>query len=233
MFRGVIVALSSMMHRAGILVIASAGLAGCSDAPDGPTDGPPDAPPPAGGLIFAWGTSPTLPGRLEDDLELAEASFQLRDVRALGDSAPGDGRTSRSAVELTWSAATQPGSLVFDQAPPGLYSRLELRLGGDGEAYWLRGRVEEEDDGEEEERWVTWEVRDDAALTITVPLDVTLAIGATTTVAIAIDAGELVHDIDWSRVPLRGGVRVLDAADAQIAGVRTRLTSGTFRATSP
>lgn len=222
-----------MMHRAGILVIALAGFVGCSDAPDGPTDGP-DATPATGGLIFAWRTRPALPTRLEDDLEVNEASFELRDVRALGDSAPGDGRTSRSAIELTWSGTTRPPPLTFDQAPPGVYSRLELRLGGDGEAYWLRGRVEqEEEDGEDEEHWVTWEVRDDAALTINVPLDVALAVGATATVAIEIDAGDLVHDIDWSRVPLRGGVRILDGADPQIAAVRTRLISGTFRGSSP
>ena len=219
-----------MVHRAGCFLIIVFGLAGCSDAPDGPPDGQPDAMPAGGGLIFTWGTDPGLPVRFEDDLEIAEAAFHLRDVRALGDAAPGDERTSRSAIDLAWSASQQPSPLVFDRAPPGVYSRLELRLGGDGEAYWLSGRVEEEL-GEGNEAWVRWDVRDDAALTINVPLEVTLAVGGEATVAIEIDVGALVKDIEWSRVPLRDGVRVLDGADPQIGAVRTRLASGTVIAT--
>ena len=61
----------------------------------------------------------------------------------------------------------------------------------------------------------------------------TVSVGSTAMVPVQVDVGELVHDVDWSRVPQRDGVYVLDGADPQIGAVRTRLVSGTFAAQSP
>jgi hypothetical protein len=221
-----------MVRGCGPLVGMLLGLSACGDAPGGPPDAGGDAPPGTAGLVFAWSAQPALPGAASEDIAVSAASFQLRDVRALGDAAPGDGRTSRASVDVTWLDGDGPAPLRFDQAPPGLYSRLELRLGGDS-PYWMRGEVEQEleggDDEEGEEVWVPWEIRDDGDITVTVPLDVAVAVGGVQEVTIGVDVGDLARRIDWERVPLRGGVRVVDAADPQMPALRERIADSVFR----
>jgi hypothetical protein len=218
-----------MVRRTALLIAFWFGLPGCPGAPDGPDDAGADAAVPSSGLIITWVAAPSLPGEAAEHLDIAAATFQLRNVRALGDAAPGDARTSRSALELSWADGRGPGPLVFGAAPPGLYSHLELELGGGNadEAYWLRGEREEDDEeGEDEE--LRWEIRDQGTLAVTVPLDVTVAVGEVEHVVIGIDVGDLVRRVDWSQVAVQNGVQLVDDTSAQIDALRARVAAGVF-----
>jgi hypothetical protein len=131
-----------MVRAIGVMLVLA--LGGCpKDGPDtvadaGP-DGGSDAPGPSGGLSFEFVTDPTVSGDVGGGVRIDEVRVFLRNVRAIGDSAPGDSRTSRASLELEWHEGSFPPPLAFPLAPPGLYSRLEATLGGEEQHYDLRG----------------------------------------------------------------------------------------------
>lgn len=142
------------MLRAIVGVCALLGATACGGPSDGSElDGGPradaspgDADAPVGGgggLTFEFRTAPVLP-TVTADLSVDEIRLELRDVRAIGDSAPGDSRTSRSRLTLEWKLEAEPAPLVFDLAPPGIYSNFEARLGAattEEERFEIRGKV--------------------------------------------------------------------------------------------
>ena len=76
---------------------------------------------------------------------LEEVRLDLENVRAVGDAAPGDSRTSRvDSLRLEWWGGdddgrrpqNEPVVVTFDQAPPGLYSNVVAELS----AYRMQGR---------------------------------------------------------------------------------------------
>ena len=129
----------------GILVFA---LAGCtfSSGTDGvgadasvfADAGAADAALSTGGLSLTFRSTPALPGEVEvadghdgddddDDkplpLRIDSASLALGNVRAIGDSAPGDERTTAPTLSVSWpNPALSP--VQFERAPPGLYARV-------------------------------------------------------------------------------------------------------------
>lgn len=127
--------------------------ASCGDDANGDDAGPPDATPSdggggadvlsgGGGLGFEFIAVPALPG-ITSDVSVDELRVELRDVRAIGDSAPGDSRTSIAQLSLDWRAGDDPAPLQFPQAPPGIYSNLEARVGSSsgGRRFEIRGHV--------------------------------------------------------------------------------------------
>ena len=111
-----------------------------ADASPGDADAPVGG---GGGLTFEFRTAPELPA-VTADLSVDEVRLELRDVRAIGDSAPGDSRTSRSRLTLEWKPGEDPSPLVFDLAPPGIYSNFEARLGAattEEKRFEIRGKV--------------------------------------------------------------------------------------------
>jgi hypothetical protein len=233
---GTLVAVHSVsMRRAGYriagLAFALAVSAACSDdAPPGADAGDDDG----GGTIdagdggggtaglrFEWRPDPVPPGEVEDDLTIDEVHLHLRDLRAVGDAAPGDARTSRAALDLDWEEGAAPPALRFDTAPPGLYSQFEFRLdGGDGEdeAYSIEGMVYLED------AWVPYEIEDGLPLSVSIPLDVDLAVGEVEVVDIRIRLDAAIEGVDWANATLDDGTLVLD--EEQLAEVRDILAAG-------
>jgi hypothetical protein len=210
------------------LGLAVATAAGCSDdAPGSPdasaTDGGVDGGGSAG-LRFAWQASPAPEAAIRDDMSVTSAELALRDVRCIGDAAPGDARTWRAALDLEWKADHVPPPLVFDDAPPGIYSSFELRIDGNGgESYRIEGMVLL--DGE----WLPWRIEDEVSVPVALPVDIRLEVGSVQTLPVDLDLVALLAPIDWHQADSDEGELQLDEDDPQLAALRQRL-SGAFTA---
>jgi hypothetical protein len=223
--------LASMLRAIAVSLLAllaaceepSSGVDGGSGHPDaapgqdGGGDDTPDAG--TGGLTihFTAGLPNVAPA-----VTLDEARIWLRDVRAIGDSAPGDSRTSLDEAELDARSDREPAPIAFALAPPGIYSRLDMRLGqtdGDGsQGYELRGHVTIDSSTFELE--VTDRGATDA---ISVALG-GLVVDNASDVTIAIDLSFL-GGIDWASAPRDGQKITLDEGAALTLEVRAGIVS--------
>jgi hypothetical protein len=132
-----------MTGMVGVLVALSTGCPGPSpptmDAGTVDADpDDPDAPAATGGLTFRFLADPLLPTAPEGsfNVSITDAHYELTEVRAIGDAAPGDERTSRSSWEIRFEEGAN--DLVFPTAPQGIYSFLFA----DVERYVLHGTVD-------------------------------------------------------------------------------------------
>lgn len=153
---------------------------------------------PTSGLTFDFRSDPKLPphgngeagGPWEAVLDTAE--IILRDVRAIGDAAPG-GETRADVFTLTW-VADDKELLVFGDAPPGIYSLLRAQI-----VSWdITGTVDPE--GEDD---VPFHISDvpSTSVSVSVGIDVTLMAGADQTVRIDVELEDIIEDINWDEAP--------------------------------
>lgn len=205
------------------LALLVAPLAAC---PAGDDDGP-DATPGDTGLAVTWATASAVPGPADTTHRVDELTLRFSSVRAIGDAAPGDPRASTGALELAWNDdGAPPAPLVFDHAPAGLYSRLELGVGGADEAFELHGSVLLG------ATWTPFELEDEAPLAISVPTSAVVAPGVRATIAVTLDVAAVLAPIDFTRLPSEAGVLVLHREDPQIDAVRAALATA-LSASSP
>src|SRR4029079_15907615 len=140
------------------LLLAACSVSSGSRADSGPDPGEdgggpgPDAGEGAAGLVLEFHGMPMLTASLGGDFnaELEEVRIVLENVRAVGDAAPGDERTTRDELRLDWYGASdddggdpannEPVLVTFDQAPPGLYSNIYSEV----VHYRMQGQVEVE-----------------------------------------------------------------------------------------
>jgi len=199
------------MHRSCLLLLVAA--LGC-----GPPEDQPDADTAMGGLEVRWsgqGFDTEVGGARVEQLRLS-----LRDVRAVGDAAPGDDRTYLAAVEIELSG-TNERLIEFDQAPPGRYSVLEQRIAPrvSGEESWvLLGKVII--DSEE----YNLEIEDLASSSLGLSLaGLNLTAGETRTVHVSVDVPAIVAGIDWASVPLVDGELQIGSTSPLLPTFRDRL----------
>lgn len=215
------------MWRAGrtaAALVAALGLG--SGCPQDPPGDQPDAASRDGGddddgggsagLTFEFRTDPNLPADVGGDVRVESLRIELVNVQAIGDSAPGDERTTRAELQLEWDEEDEPAPLVFPDAPPGLYSQFKARAGGDG---WSTYRVEGDLwlDGTEYD----FRVEDREPVMVIVPLQgVDLRPGDTRVVTIGIRS-DFITSIDWDLVtPDLEGVLRINPGDPQLPTVR-------------
>jgi hypothetical protein len=206
---------------------ALAGACGAGDSGGGPDaaidqDGdllPPDAAAAASGLGFEFHSDPELPGEIEGSgtkALLVSTTIDLVSVRAIGDSAPGDERTTRDELELEWEK-TSTLALWFADAPPGIYSSLLASV----TAFTLVGTVEVRGDV------YPFLIEDEppSPLSVSVALmGVRLDAGADELVTIDVDLDDVVKEVDWpSLEPGPGGVLLVDDDYDEIDKVRTEM----------
>jgi hypothetical protein len=91
-----------------------------------------------GGLTFVF-VVPGMPD-VTPIVSVDELRLGLRDVRAIGDAAPGDARTSIADWGFDLKTDQPSAALGFPAAPPGIYSSFEARLGG-SQRFEVRGTV--------------------------------------------------------------------------------------------
>lgn len=214
------------MRHAGILSILGLALTGCPGSGEDPPDPTPDAgtepdagePPAGSGLVFQFEREP---GQGEDELGgdynpvIDEVVLTLVQVRAIGDSAPGDERTSADQLVLSWDDGDAE-ELDFPRAPPGFYAQLLAELA----SYEIAGTVQISGDR------VPFRIAESGAnLEIAIGLDgLELEPGIDRTVTITVELGEVIEGIDWQQVPEGDdGVLLLSAESPYIDGVRERL----------
>lgn len=197
-------------------VIAGLVVAGCGD------ESTPQAGDAAvgGGLVLAWDAQPTTwPGDVGRGVTIERATFAVDSVRIVGDAAPGDPRTTASALELQWDQAGTPAAVVFPDAPGGVYSQLSLRIDGlvAGPSLSIGGRVVR-DDGD-----YAFTIVEDSPVSVTLALDASLAPPAPLTVVVRIDFEHVLDAIDFAAIDDSGGTLEIASDDPQMATVRTKL----------
>ncbi|WP_428266897.1 hypothetical protein [Haliangium sp.] len=217
------------MRHAGILPLVGLMALGCSggSGDDGPPPEGPDAavldggadagdPPQGAGLRFRFRSEPDLPGKGdvggEFDAVIERVALDLVQVRAIGDSAPGDERTRADRFTLDWADASAI-DLAFPQAPPGLYSQLL----GEIMSYQIEGNLRIGDDR------VPFRIHEDEArLALAVALDgLMLEPGMDRTVEIDVHLNDVVRVIDWDSVTQDGdGWLTVDPDGEAIDSVR-------------
>jgi hypothetical protein len=183
-------------------------LAGCPGTDPAAPDGSPQG---DSGLMLIWKSTPSIPGMVTGDVTIDRVVLRLRSLRAIGDAA-GEGKTTRNQVELRWSKDEAPAKLVFDQAPAGKYSSIDVSVGGDGddddgESYEIAGTARAGNGG-----IAPYQIQDDAEISISVKLpgSTELAAGGTLAITLVLSSKELVGGIDFSKIPLDDGVLKID-----------------------
>jgi hypothetical protein len=194
---------------------------GIEPGEDGGGPGP-DAPEGAAGLVLEFHGVPTLTADLDGEFraQLEQVRIDLENVRAVGDAAPGDERTTREELRLEWRGAddddpdeNDPVVVSFNEAPPGLYSNVYAEL----ISYRLQGTVEVADNERD------FEIVDQpgSPLAISIPLGgVTLEAGETRHLFIEVSCAAAVVDTPWDQVSEEDGELLVDHESPQIDGVR-------------
>jgi hypothetical protein len=208
-----------IMRRAGPASILFVLLLGCTSGQEQSDGGmEPDSGHVGAGLMFQFQIHPLLSagGEVGGDFDaiIDEAELSLRDVRAIGDAAPGDERTSAREIDLDWDE-NDVVELYFAQAPPGLYSQLLA----DVHDLELEGSVVI--DGQDRPFGI-YAGFNDVALTISLS-GVDLQPGMGLVVPIRVEFDRIVNEIDWEAVPEQEGMLWLDDTSPQIDSVRGKL----------
>ena len=187
-----------------VLAVAAVSLTGCpgedTGTPDGGTDGGTQ------GLTLRWRAVPGVPSG-EDNPNVTRATFRIRSLKIIGDAAPGDAATSRENLELEWRSGKAPTPLLFDQAPPGKYAKIDLIFRGDGkDTYELSGMARR--NGTD----YPYELEDSGQFSISVPLpsSTTLAPGGSLTLGVRIDIRDIVKDLNFDNARLEAGKLIID-----------------------
>lgn len=176
-----------------------------------------------GGLIIelvATGGVPQIP---EQGVEITLAVLGVQTIRAIGDAAPGDVRTTRTNLkDHEWSENTVPIPQLFPLAPPGVYSTIELRVADSSvssAAIIIGGRVTRGGNV------VPFEIQSTSTdVAIEVNVNTVLAPRQLATTTVAVDFGKVIGDIDWATVPLTTDGRLfIGDGDADMASVVANL----------
>lgn len=187
-----------------------------SDDTDAPDAGDGDD----SGLVVRWASTPTTwPADLGSGVTIDRARFKIDSLRVVGDAGPGDPRTTATSFEIRWDSETHPSDLVFEQAPPGVYSLVALSIDAHlvDAAFEIRGHVFVEN--------TEWEYRieDDAPLGFSVGIDARLAPGGRADVRIRIDFAHALDAVDFRNLPTVDGHLELNSYDSQMPTFRRTL----------
>jgi hypothetical protein len=203
-------------------------IAGCpaptntdTDAPVIDNDGPP---PGAARLTIAWITDlgPSFPTEAIANLDVEDVRFRMENLHAEVNISPGDPRTTEDEVQLHWDDSNTPGTVVFGDAPAGVYANVVLKLDeGDQEnAFEIEGKVEI--GGSD----VDFQIDDIDSLSVSMPIGPTaldLSPGAEATLLIEIEVRDAIAAVDYDVLPDDGGRRLLQKGDPQMAAFRNAL----------
>jgi hypothetical protein len=184
--------------------------------PDGEPDGGADTLDTGIGLTFT--TNPTLEGGYTRDgveFTIESAEIELADVRLIGDSATGDERTSHSQVFLFWEDAT-PVYVPYEQAPPGMYSRVRATATN----LQIEGSVAI---GDEESFSLSIETEG-----ISVPLEFDmiyeLEAGSPLSLEVEVDLQRMTEEISFSDLEISEGEATIEGDSEELDHVLEKLT---------
>lgn len=148
-------------------------------------------------MHFAAPVSP--PTDIAPDRTLQRARFHAETIRAIGEAAPGDSRTTDADVRLYWEDGEGPKDVQYPSAPPGGYSDVEIQLdqGNDDEehTYAFRGQVKIDD------VWYDYEIEANRPMLVQISTTVQLPAGGAAMVPIDVDLVGLINGIDFASYP--------------------------------
>jgi hypothetical protein len=208
----------------GMLVCLA--LVGCHGTDIAPPDSQPasDALGDTHSLAITWVAQPGIPGPLNNTITVTAASFKVARVQAIGDA----GGASRDDLVVGWALESSPPPIVLPDAPTGIYSKVTLAVDGGTAldiAYQIEGTVKL--NGQP----TPFEIHDRNAIDIEVKdFDVTLPPVGTATLAIKLDLGDALDNIDYGNLDVDDGKLMLDTSDAQMPDFRSDLKKAFTRA---
>lgn len=208
----------------GLVALAAAGCPAGDDTTelDGAT---------AAGLIVIWSTAPAVPGPVGAAVVLDNLELRVSSLRVIGDAAAsGDPRTTRGTTTARWGDGEVPQDVELPTAPPGLYARLELGVGGDDERLEVAGQALVGG------IWYAFEIEDERQRALSVTLSLALAPGTRVTLPVTCDLDALLAGVPFDQMPIEDGdLAPRDSdLDALWAGLDTALTvTATATAATP
>lgn len=178
------------------------------------------------GLVFAISSDPAPGEDVGGDFSpvFHEAEIDVENLRAIGDAAPGDERTSIASLEVEWEEEDMV-YVRFTQAPPGLYSQLL----GEIVSYEISGTVVVNSETKE------FRVRESSAsIGFSSSLsEVNLEPNMVLEVPVEVKLRGVIHAIDWANTPVdEEGTLVVDESSERISEVHGKLKEA-FEAAAP
>ena len=150
--------------------------------------------------------------------ELSEVRLELEDFRIIGDSVPGDERTTLDELVLDWRDGPL-SCLEFQGAPPGIYSRVRASM----RAYRIVGAIE--DSGVN----YAFSIEDTPPQGIAMTADINeviVDVDAGGEIALQLDMEYALDAIDWEAHDSDGDGQVeIDADSPEIAEFRARMAT--------
>lgn len=149
------------------------------------------------GLAVTWEAMPSIPGSAGSNLQLDSVVFRIDRLQVIGDNGEPGNTTARDLV-LAWDDSTggaNPAPVVFDSAPPALYSKVRLLLDKDASnnpSVEIRGSVTVGGDTDKF-RIVS---RNDVAVEVS-GYTLLLGPGEDLEVRVVIDLPDLLQDLDF------------------------------------
>ena len=188
------------MLRAGRLIALFGLFAVTACSPGGIAPGSPDAgvdanptatdanTPPGSGLTFSFRINPALPTPPDGDYDVVIDSghIDMHEIRAIGDSAPGDSRTTLNHYLLDLSSSD--ARISFADAPPGVYSLFIAEI----ESYYITGHVSYGDDR------VDFVIDDTPPFEISLNVDLmSQSLDGSLVIPLRVDLREVTRAINW------------------------------------
>lgn len=209
-------------------LLVGAAVAAChtsgSATPDGSTDGStlPN------GLSVLWTTKTPIPGEVKSDLTVTNMLFRVQNLRVIGDAGPGDTRTSKDTFQLAWSDASKPSTLVFGDAPSGLYSKLVVLADGNliDYSYEIDGSVRVSD------TTYQFKIHDRSPLAVSLDTQCNLDPGKGAGLEVTLDLQQALDSLDWQSIHNDDGVLELDTFDSQMSNFRDKMMDAVFTVTT-
>lgn len=204
--------------RRAFILLAVLGAVACGHDPGGDDD-PVDAGDANGGLTLSFKAQPDVPGSAGGDFDvfIGTASVVTKDLRAIGDAAPGDERTRVDSLVLGWTDESEPKPVDFADAPLGLYSQVRAEI----VSYTMTGTVKLNDTTYPFEITDTPPVPLSASTTLSG--GVTVVAGETTNVELTIRLGEVLKELNWDQLEIEDGTVTLDEGDSEIDDLRDHM----------
>ncbi len=158
-----------------------------------------------------------IPGDIGNGNHLDDVKFRMENFEAVITVAPNDPRTMVDEINLHWSQDSSPAVIVFDDAPPGLYTSVVLKLdSGDllSHPFDIHGTYNSGGNTQD------FEIEDDDSLSISAECNLVLKPGTDMTLMLQIHVADAVNAMDFQ------ADNDIKNGDPQMALFRTKLQQG-------
>ena len=180
-------------------------------------------------MTVAWASKPEAwPGIIKDGITIDSARFSFDSLRVIGDAGPGDLRTTARSFEVRWEKDRDPpATLMFSDAPAGLYSQVAMQIDGHlvNNSYEIRGTIHINGND------VEYRIEDDGALPVTLSVDKMKAPGTPVRLRILCDFIHAIDSVNISSFNNEDGHLELDSSMPAMTEFRKKLVES-FSASS-